>query len=318
MDILSHEKPIYEYLKTIEHLKKQHQDSPIFANEIKRLEAKLEELKASIYKNLTPWERIQICRHPKRPHTLDYISLIVENFTELSGDRLYHNDEAIVGGLGIVGGVKCVIIGQEKGNSTETRVKHNFGMLNPEGFRKALRLMQLAEKFQLPVLSLIDTPGAFPGLEAEERGQGWAIAYNLREMARLKTPIVVVIIGEGCSGGALGMAVGDTIAMLENSYYSVISPEGCASILWKDSTKNALAADALKLTAQDLLNFKIIDQILPEPVGGAHYNPKAAADEVKNYFVEQVGALKHLSPELLLEQRFLKYRALGEFERDSS
>lgn len=313
MDVLPHEKLIYEYLKTIDHLKKQNQDSPLFAGEIKRLEAKLEELKKNVYANLTPWERVQICRHPSRPHTIDYINRIVDKFTELSGDRFYGDDHAVVGGVGYIGDVKAVIIGQEKGNTTETRVQRNFGMLNPEGFRKALRLMQLAEKFSLPILSLLDTPGANPILEAEERGQGWAIAYNLREMSRLEVPIVVTVIGEGCSGGALGMGVGDTIGMLENSYYSVISPEGCASILYKDASKKIDAASQLKLTAQDLLKFGIIDTILPEPLGGAHYDPSFTVNQVKNYFIEQAKMLMLLPKEVLLEQRYWKYRRIGAF-----
>ncbi|MCE2983279.1 MAG: acetyl-CoA carboxylase carboxyl transferase subunit alpha, partial [Parachlamydia sp.] len=221
MDILPHEKPIQEYIKTIEHLKKQGRENPIFDAEIKKLEQKLETLKMQVYANLTPWQRIMICRHPGRPHALDYLREMCDSFTELYGDRLFRDDHAIVGGFAKINGMKCVVIGQEKGNDTESRVYRNFGMLNPEGFRKALRLMKLAEKFNLPLVSLLDTQGAYPGLEAEERGQGWAIAQNLREMAVLNTPIIVVVIGEGCSGGALGMGLGDVIGMLEHAYYSV-------------------------------------------------------------------------------------------------
>lgn len=314
-DMLPHEKQISEYVKTIEHLKKQNQENPLFSSEIRKFEQKLEKLKEEIYAKLTPWQRIQICRHPGRPHTSDYLLNLCEGFHELCGDRTYGNDSAIIGGLANIGGMKCVIIGQEKGKDTETRVKHNFGMLNPEGFRKALRLMRLAEKFDLPIISLLDTPGAYPGLGAEERGQGWAIAMNIREMSQIAVPIIVIVIGEGCSGGALGMGVGDVVAMLEHSYYSVISPEGCASILWKDSTKNVEAASALQLNSENLLQLQIIDSIIAEPSGGAHHNPQMTYSNVKKYILEQWQILKELPKELLLEQRYLKYRRMGGFER---
>lgn len=313
MDILPHEKPIQEYIKTIEHLKKQSQDNPIFDAEIRKLEQKLDTLKQKVYSELTPWQRILICRHPARPHTVDFFKSMCENFTELAGDRNFSDDHAMVGGLAIIGGMKCVVIGQEKGFDTESRVYRNFGMLNPEGFRKALRLMKLAEKFHLPVISFLDTPGAYPGLEAEERGQGWAIAYNLREMARIKTPIIVVVIGEGCSGGALGMGVGDSIGMLEHSYYSVISPEGCASILWKDVSKNVEAASTLKLNAENLLELKIIDAIINEPLGGAHHNPQQTYQNVKQFILEQWNVLRRIPLPLLLEQRYLKFRHMGQY-----
>lgn len=313
MDILPHEKPIQEYIKTIEHLKKQSQDNPIFNAEIRKLEQKLEKLKQKVYSELTPWQRILICRHPARPHAVDFFKSMCENFTELSGDRNFSDDHAIVGGLATIGGVKCVVIGQEKGCDTESRVYRNFGMLNPEGFRKALRLMKMAEKFHLPIISLLDTPGAYPGLEAEERGQGWAIAHNLREMIRIKTPIIVVVIGEGCSGGALGMGVGDTIGMLEHSYYSVISPEGCASILWKDPSKNVDAASALKLNAENLLELKIIDTIINEPLGGAHHEPKQTYENVKQFILEEWNVLRRIPLPLLLEQRYLKFRQMGQY-----
>lgn len=313
MDILPHEKPIQEYVKTIDHLKKQSQDTPIFDAEIRKLEQKLEQLKRKIYSELTPWERVLICRHPSRPHTIDYFHSMFENFTELSGDRSFRDDHAIIGGFATLEGVKCIVIGQEKGCDTESRVRSNFGMLSPEGFRKALRLMKLAEKFNLPVISLLDTPGAFPGLGAEERGQGWAIAHNLREMARIKTPIIVVVIGEGCSGGALGMGVGDVVGMLEHAYYSVISPEGCASILWKDSSKNIEAATALKLNAENLLEQKIIDAIISEPMGGAHHAREKTFQNVKQFILEQWEFLKRIPPSLLLEQRYLKFRHMGQY-----
>lgn len=313
MDNLPHEKQLHEYISTIEHLKKQSQDNPIFKVEIRKLEQKLEKLKQKTYSELTPWQRILICRHPARPHALDFFLSMCEKFTELAGDRCFGDDHAIVGGLATIGGIKCVVIGQEKGHDTESRVYRNFGMLKPEGFRKALRLMKLAEKFRLPIISLLDTPGAYHGLEAEERGQGWAIAQNLREMTRLSTPIIVIIIGEGCSGGALGMGVGDVIGMLEHSYYSVISPEGCASILWKDSSKNIEAASSLKLNAENLLELKIIDEIISEPLGGAHQDPQQTYQNVKQFILEQLDVFRQIPLPLLLEQRYLKFRQMGKY-----
>ena len=313
MEALPHEKQIQEYIKTIEHLKKQSQDNPIFKAEIRKLEQKLDKLKQKVYSELTPWQRVLICRHPARPHANDFILSISEKFVELAGDRCYRDDHAMVGGLAMIGGIKCVIIGQEKGHDTESRVFRNFGMLSPEGFRKALRLMRLAEKFHLPIISLLDTPGAYPGLEAEERGQGWAIAQNLRDMMRINTPIIAVIIGEGCSGGALGMGVGDVVAMLEHAYYSVISPEGCAAILWKDSSKNVEAATSLKLNAENLLELKIIDAIINEPLGGAHHDPQLTYRNVKQFLIEQLNICSRIPPTLLLEQRYLKFRHMGQF-----
>lgn len=315
MDILPHEKQIYEYIKTIEHLKKQNQNNPLFGSEIRKLEQKLEKLKQKIYSELTPWQRILICRHPQRPHTIDYIKNLCDSFYELHGDRTYRDDKSIVGGLAQIQGIKCILIGQEKGNDTETRVYRNFGMLSPEGYRKALRLMKMAEKFNLPIISLIDTPGAFPGLEAEERGQGWAIAKNLMEMARISVPIMVIIIGEGCSGGALGIGIGDVVVMLEHAYYSVISPEACASILWKDTSKNIEAASALKLNSEDLLRLQIIDTILNEPLGGAHHNPQIVFQNVKKFIVEQWQILKLIPKDVLLEQRYFKFRRMGIFQQ---
>jgi len=311
-DILPHEREIEEYRKTIDKLKKQSHNNPLFNQEIVRLEQKLEELKASVYKNLSAWERVQISRHPARPRALDFIRNITEDFTELAGDRYFGEDQAVVGGLAKINGQPIVVIGQEKGKDTETRIKHNFGMVNPEGFRKALRLMQLAEKFSLPILSLLDTPGANPILEAEERGQGWAIALNLREMARIKTPIIIVVIGEGYSGGALGMGVGDVIGMLEHACYSVISPEGCASILWKDAGKKVEACEALKMTSDDLLQQGIVDKIIKEPLGGAHHDPQVVYKGVKDFFIEEWGALRHLPADILVEERYLKFRKIGQ------
>lgn len=314
MDILQHEKQIYEYIKTIEHLKKQNQRNPLFNSEIAKLEQKLESLKQKVYAELTPWQRVLICRHTARPHSVDYIKNICSTFHELCGDRQFADDQSIVGGLAKIGDMKCVIIGQEKGFDTESRLRHNFGMLNPEGFRKAMRLMKMAEKFGLPVVSLIDTPGANPRLEAEERGQGWAIAQNLRDMAALKTPIMIVVIGEGCSGGALGIAVGDVIGMLEHSYYSVISPEGCASILWKDANKKSEAAAALKLNSENMLEMQIIDAIINEPLGGAHHDPKVAYDNVKRFLIEQWQIFNKIPVEILLEERYQKFRRMGQVE----
>lgn len=318
MDTLPHEKQIQEYVKAIEHLKKQNQSSLLFNNEIKKLEQKLETLKEKVYSELTPWQRVTICRNAARPHTQDYIKNICTDFHELCGDRLYADDQSVIGGFAKIGEVKCVIVGQEKGFDTESRIRHNFGMCNPEGFRKAMRLMKLAEKFQLPIVSLLDTPGANPRLEAEERGQGWAIAQNLKDMASLKTPVIVVIIGEGYSGGALGMGVGDVIGMLEHACYSVISPEGCASILWKDANKKAEAAAALKLNAENMLEFHIIDAIIKEPLGGAHHDTQMVYDNVKRFVLEQWQILKMIPKEILLEQRYLKFRRMGQFLTASS
>ncbi|MBS0634617.1 MAG: acetyl-CoA carboxylase carboxyltransferase subunit alpha [Verrucomicrobia bacterium] len=310
---LPHEKQIFEYIKTIEHLKKQNQDNPLFCSEIRQLEDKLHKLQKNVYSALTPWERVLISRHPQRPHTIDYVKNIAENFVELFGDRTQGDDPSIIGGFATIGGVKCMLIGQEKGGDTESRVQRNFGMVNPEGFRKAMRLMKLAEKYGLPIVSLLDTPGAYPGLEAEQRGQGWIIAKNLQEMSQLATPVIVLIIGEGCSGGALGMGVGDVIGMLEHSYYSVISPEGCASILWKDASKKQDAAAALKLNAEFLHDAGIIDEILVEPLGGAHHDTEAVYSVVKKFIVDQCAILGRISPELLLEQRYNKFRTIGRY-----
>lgn len=277
------------------------------------MEKKLELLKQKIYSELSPWERVAISRHPQRPHTLHYIEKMCEEFTEIHGDRTYADDHAIVMGFAKINKKRVFIIGQEKGSDTDSRLYRNFGMPHPEGYRKALRGMKLAEKFGLPVICLLDTPGAYPGLSAEERGQGWAIAKNLQEMSGLKTPIVVVIIGEGCSGGALGMGVGDSVAMLEHSYYSVISPEGCASILFKDAAKNEAASAMLQLHAEALYAFGIIDQIIEEPKGGAHYDPDETISRVKRFILEQIKNLSNQPTETLIEQRYQKFRKLGAY-----
>lgn len=315
--MLPHEKQILEYEKTIAQVKEQNQSNSLWSeDELTKLEGKLHQLKNRVYSNLSPWERVAICRHPSRPHGIDYIKNLCEDFTELSGDRLFRDDPAIIAGLGTIGGVKFMILAQEKGNDTKSRLERNFGMPHPEGYRKARRCMRLAEKFKLPILCLLDTPGAYPGLSAEERGQGWAIAENLWEMSRLKTPMIVILIGEGCSGGALGMGVGDVIGMLQHSYYSVISPEGCASILWKDASKNAQAASSLKIHAEDLLQFEIIDAIIEEPLGGAHHDVKQVYNSVKEFILEKWQLLKEIPPEELLNQRYLKFRKMGKFTVD--
>lgn len=318
MAYLPHEKQIYEYIKTIEHLKKQNESHPILDEEIRKLEQKIKKLKETVYNSLTPWDRVLISRHPQRPHTVDYIKNITTNFIELFGDRQFKDDHSVIGGFATIGEVKCMLIGQEKGSDTESRVYRNFGMMNPEGYRKAKRLMLLAEKFSLPIVTLLDTPGAYAGLEAEERGQGIAIAENLMMMSRLKTPIIVIVIGEGCSGGALGIGVGDVVGMLEHSYYSVISPEGCAAILWKDTAKKEEAAAKLKPNAEDLLELGLIDEIIKEPLGGAHHAPKEIYDKVKQFIVDKWAYLKMLPPHLLIEKRYHKFRKMGKFERISA
>lgn len=313
--ILAHEKPLVEVEQTLQKLKEQNKNNPLFSSEeLVKMEKKLELMKKKVYSELKPWDRVSICRHPQRPHTIDYIQNIAEEFVELFGDRTFQDDHAIIAGLAKIDGEKFVIIGQEKGKDTESRIYRNFGMPHPEGYRKAMRCMRLAAKFNLPVITLLDTPGAYPGLTAEERGQGWAIANNLWEMARLPTPIIVILIGEGCSGGALGMGVGDTIGMLEHSYYSVISPEGCASILWKDASKNAIAASALKMHVEDLLGLGIVDQKIEEPLGGAHLNPKKTFANVKAFIKEQWNNLKSVPIDLLLENRYQKFRQMGKFD----
>lgn len=312
--MLAHEKQIAEYEKLILQLKGQNQSSALWSEEeLVKLEGKLEELKEKVYSELTPWNRVAISRHPSRPKSLDYIKNICESFAEIHGDRLFADDHAIIAGFAKIGGVKFMLIAQEKGHDTQSRIHRNFGMPHPEGYRKAMRCMRLAAKFKLPVLSLLDTPGAYPGLSAEERGQGWAIANNLWEMARLPTPVIVLLIGEGCSGGAIGMGVGDVIGMLEHSYYSVISPEGCASILFKDATKNEQAASLLKIHVEDLLKFGVVDAMIPEPAGGAHQDPSMVYKGVKEFVAEQWNFLKNIPLDVLLEQRYQKFRKLGKF-----
>jgi acetyl-CoA carboxylase carboxyl transferase subunit alpha len=315
MTVLAHEKQIFEVQQTLQQLKDQNSQNPLWTQEeLVKMEKKLEQLKRNVYSQLKAWDRVAICRHPQRPHTIDYIQNLSDEFVELFGDRTFQDDHAIIAGLAIIEGQKYMVIGQEKGKDTESRIYRNFGMPHPEGYRKALRCMHLAAKFQLPVITLIDTPGAYPGLTAEERGQGWAIARNLLEMARLPTPIMVLLIGEGCSGGALGMGIGDVVAMMEHSYYSVISPEGCSSILWKDGTKNAVAAAALKMHVEDLLELGIVDQMIKEPLGGAHLDPQLAFANMKQFIKEQWNLLKAIPIDVLLENRYQKFRRMGKFE----
>ena len=282
-------------------------------SEIKRIEDKVKQLKESVYKGLTRWQRVQLARHPDRPYTLDYIYAMTNNFVELHGDRSFKDDKAIVGGFASIDDHKVMILGHQKGRDTKSNLYRNFGMSNPEGYRKALRLMKLAEKFEKPVITMIDTPGAYPGLEAEERGQAEAIARNLFEMSRLRVPIIVVIIGEGASGGALGIGVGDRILMLENCWYSVISPESCSSILWRSWDYKEQAAEALKLTAPDLLEQKLIDRIIPEPMGGAHKDLDGVAASLKEILIEELNNLKKVKPDKLIEQRLEKFGKMGAY-----
>lgn len=306
------EKPIAELEVKLADMKQLASGSDTKVKEaVKTLEKRIRELKKETFRNLTRWQRIQLSRHPDRPYTLDYIYAITDTFIELHGDRNVSDDKAMVGGLGDVDGKTIMFIGQQKGRNTKQRQMRNFGMANPEGYRKALRLMKIAEKFNKPVVTLIDTPGAYPGIEAEERGQGEAIARNLMEMSMLKVPVICIIIGEGASGGALGIGVGDRMLMLENTWYSVISPESCSSILWRSWDFKEQAAEALKPTASDMLKLKIIDRIIKEPLGGAHTDHKWMADEVKKVILENVVELEKLSAEERIDQRIKKFGALG-------
>lgn len=316
MEYLDFELPIKELQEQYEKACQIGADSDVdVTNTCKQIEKKLIETKKDIYKNLSPWQRVQLSRHPNRPYTMDYINAICgDSFLELHGDRNFKDDKAMVGGLGKIGDQSYMFIGQQKGYNTKTRQYRNFGMANPEGYRKALRLMKSAEKFGVPVVCLIDTPGAYPGLEAEERGQGEAIARNILEMTRLKVPIIVVIIGEGASGGALGIGVGDRVIMLENTWYSVISPESCSSILWRSWEFKEVAAEALKLTATDMKKLKLIDLILREPVGGAHSNREKTFLTVANAIEKEFVTLKDLSPKDLVSQRMDKYSEMGVFK----
>lgn len=309
---LDFEKPIAELEAKIEDMKHLASDSDKEVKAaVKSLEKKLLDLKKDTFDNLTGWQRVQLSRHPERPYTLDYIYEITSDFIELHGDRTVGDDKAMIGGLGNIDGQTFMLIGQQKGRNTKQRQMRNFGMANPEGYRKALRLMKMAEKFNKPIVTIIDTPGAFPGLEAEERGQGEAIARNLKEMFMLKVPVICIVIGEGASGGALGIAIGDRVLMLENTWYSVISPESCSSILWRSWDYKEQAAEVLKLTAKDMLSLKLIDGIVKEPLGGAHTDVKWMASEIKKTILEKTAELLTLTPAQRIEQRIAKFCAMG-------
>jgi len=316
MEYLEFELPIKELQEQLEKCQIIGEESDVDVTETcKQIEEKLIKTKKEIYKNLTAWQRVQLSRHPNRPYTLDYIkALCGDSFLELHGDRNVKDDKAMIGGLGKIGDQTYMFIGQQKGYNTKTRQYRNFGMSNPEGYRKALRLMKSAEKFNIPVVTLIDTPGAYPGLEAEERGQGEAIARNILEMTRLKVPIMCVIIGEGASGGALGIGVGDKVLMLENTWYSVISPESCSSILWRSWEYKEQAAEALKLTAPDMKKLKLVDDIIKEPLGGAHIDREKTFLTVRDAIVKNYEELKNLSPKELVKQRMEKYANMGVFK----
>ncbi len=316
MEYLEFELPIKELEEQLDKCQIIGKESDVDVTETcKQIEKKLAETKKEIYKNLTAWQRVQLSRHPNRPYTLDHIkALCGDSFLELHGDRNVKDDKAMIGGLGKIGDQTYMFIGQQKGYNTKTRQYRNFGMSNPEGYRKALRLMKSAEKFGIPVVTLIDTPGAYPGLEAEERGQGEAIARNILEMSRLKVPIITIIIGEGASGGALGIGVGDKVMMLENTWYSVISPESCSSILWRSWEYKEQAAEALKLTAKDMKRMKLVDQIIKEPLGGAHTDREKTFLAVRDAIVKTYEELKNLSPKELVKNRMNKYDEMGVYK----
>ena len=312
--LLEFEKPLRELEKQLEALHQQSLENNIdMSSELATIEAKIETTKRDIYTNLTPWQRVQVARHPKRPYALDYVSALFTDFQELHGDRQFNDDQALIGGTAFFEGRSVMIIAQQKGRDTKDNFVRNFGMPQPEGYRKALRLMKLAEKFNLPVISFVDTKGAYPGVESEARHVSEAIAVNLREMAMLRTPTIAIIIGEGGSGGALGIAVTDRVLIFENAYYSVISPEGCAAILWKDRANAPKAAEALKFNASDLLGFEVVDEVIPEPLGGAHYDPAAAAASLKTALIRHLGELTPKGVEKLLNERYERYRELGEY-----
>lgn len=312
MSGLDFEKPITELEKKIQELRRYISDKKIdLSSELRRLEDKLQHLKKDTYSSLTAWQRVQLARHPNRPYTLDYINLLMSDFIELHGDRCFGDDKAMVAGFAKLDNQKIVVIGHQKGRDTKENLKRNFGCAHPEGYRKALRAMQLAEKFDLPIVIFIDTPGAYPGIGAEERGQAQAIALNLREMMQLGVPIIAIVIGEGGSGGALGIGVADRIFVLENAYYSVISPEGCAAILWKNGAKAPEAAEALKLTAPDLLKMGLIDELIPEPLGGAHRDPQKTAETLKEVVNKNLKELSALTKDNLLKSRYKKFRQIG-------
>ena len=311
---LDFEKPLAELERQIDELKRISGEQGIdMAGEVGTLEGKLASMREEIYRNLTPMQRVQVARHPRRPYALDYLSSIFTDFIELHGDRLFRDDPAIVGGWARLNGQSVMVVGHQKGRDTKENIKRNFGMPHPEGYRKALRLMQTAARFHAPVITLIDTPGAYPGLGAEERGQSEALARNILEMSALPTPIIAVVIGEGGSGGALALGVADRVLMFENSVYSVISPEGCATILWKDSTQRERAAEALKLTSADLSKLGLIDEVIAEPVGGAHFDPDTAGESLRGALIKTLNELNRVRPEKLIKRRHDKYAAMGAY-----
>lgn len=313
--ILEFEKPLRELVKQLDELRQRSIETNVdLAAEIQAIEKKVEATQRDIYSNLTPWQKVQIARHPKRPYALDYVGMICENFQELHGDRQYNDDRALIGGTAFLDGQAVMIIAQQKGRDPKERMVRNFGMPQPEGYRKAIRLMRMAEKFRLPIITFVDTPGAFPGVESEARHVSEAIAYNLREMSLLKTPTISVVVGEGGSGGALGIGVTDRVLIFENSYYSVISPEGCAAILWKDPAAAPKAAEALKLSADHLEKLGVVDEVIPEPMGGAHNDPQQAGSALRYVLQKHLSDLRQLDGEKLLEARYQRYRHLGVYE----
>ncbi len=313
--LLDFEKPIADLETKLVEMKKLALDNNVDVSmAVSQLETNIEALKKETFANLTRWQRVQLSRHPERPYTLDYIEQMCDEFIEIHGDRTVGDDKAMVGGFGKIGDQSVMVIGQQKGRNTKQRQLRNFGMPNPEGYRKALRLMKMAEKFGKPIITLIDTPGAFPGLEAEERGQGEAIARNIRDMFMLKVPVICIIIGEGASGGALGIAIGDRVLMLENTWYSVISPESCSSILWRSWDFKEQAAEALKLTAKDMQGNGLVDGIIPEPLGGAHLNPSAAIEIVKNVIIKTIKELQTITPTQRINQRIEKFGNMGVYQ----
>jgi acetyl-CoA carboxylase carboxyl transferase subunit alpha len=316
---LDFEKPIKDLYDQIEQLKATAEKNKVdLTSSIKELEEKIQEKKQEITKGLTSWQKVQLSRHPDRPYTLSYIEKICTDFVEMHGDRNFKDDKAIVGGFGKIDGQTVMILGQQKGTNTKTRQLRNFGMANPEGYRKALRLMKLAEKFNKPIVTLVDTPGAFPGIEAEERGQGEAIARNIYEMLRLKVPVICVIIGEGASGGAMGIGVGDKVFMMENTWYTVISPESCSSILWRSWDQKEKAAEELKLTSDHMLSFGLVDGVIPEPLGGAHWDHDQAASMLKDQVIKSIAELKNIDPEKRIDDRIEKFAKMGRWEEASA
>lgn len=316
VQILDFEKPLYTMQDKIEELKKTSADANIdYKDEIMKFEEQTKVYRKELYENLEPYQKLQIARHPQRPNFMDYVQLMCDDFIEFHGDRHGCDDKAISGGIASIDGISVMLIGTMKGKSTKENLECNFGMPQPQGYRKALRLFQHANRFDLPIITLIDTMGAYPGMMAEETGQGEAIAVNLKEMAKLGVPIIAVVTGEGCSGGALGLAVANKVMILEHAYYTVISPEGCASILWKDASMAKVATDALKITGEDLLKFGIVDEVIKEPVGGAHYNAKEMADTLKKSLLKSLKEFKNMTPDELRTHRYSKFRRMGVFEK---